>query len=95
MDAVSRMKSDQDMRTFSDELTKELLANPIVNVRSNGTHFIEESTHYLIGNSNLYIYKTLAKRIKNHYMDENVDDIVVLKVHSLEIEKLQVLFHAK
>lgn len=95
MDAVSRMKSDQDMRTFSDELAKELLAKPIVNVRSNGTHFIEGSTPYLIGNPNLYIYQTLAQTIKNHYMDENVDDIVVLKVHSLEIEELQVLFHAK
>ena len=95
MDAVSRIRNDQEMKTFSDELAKELLAKPIVNVRSNGTHFIEGATSYLIGNPNLYIYQTLAKTIKNHYMDENVDDIVVLKIHSLEIDNLQVLFHAK
>ncbi|HEL9634495.1 TPA: hypothetical protein U0K44_001353 [Streptococcus suis] len=94
MNAVGRTKSDQEMRTFSDHLANELLAETIIPVRSNGIHFAEGTIPYLIGNPNLYIYQSLAQTIKNHYMDENVDDIVVLKVHSLEIENLQVLFHA-
>ncbi|HFU4465616.1 TPA: hypothetical protein ACGO92_000597 [Streptococcus suis] len=95
MDAVGRTKSDQEMRIFSDELANELLAETIINVRSNGLHFEEGTRPYLIGNPNLYLYQTLSQRIENYYQDENIDDIVVLKVHGLEIENLQVLFHAK
>ncbi|HEM5299390.1 TPA: hypothetical protein U1366_000030 [Streptococcus suis] len=94
MNAVGRTKSDQEMRTFSDHLANELMAETIINVRSNGIHFAEGATPYLIGNPNLYIYQSLAQMIVNHCEDNNIDDIVVLRVHGLEIENLQVLFHA-